>query len=317
MQDILTITLNPAVDLSTAADAVEPGPKLRCDRPETDPGGGGINVSRAVRILGGQTRALVSIAGPPGKTLRYLLQDEGIAILPFHGPGETRISIAVTDRGTDQQYRFVMPGPDWDAGHVEAMLDMIDTAVPDDGIVVLSGSNPPGVPADFATRICTRLADRGARVIADTSGAALKHLASAPGAKPYVLRMDQEEAEMLAGHPLPRREDSADFAAQLVQRGAADVVIVARGADGSVLASAEGKWHAAAADVPVRSKVGAGDSFVGAFTLALARDAALPEALQRGAAAASAAVISEATKLCDRSDAERLIAQCPLTELSR
>lgn len=316
MQDILTITLNPAVDLSTATDAVEPGPKLRCDRPKTDPGGGGINVSRAVRILGGQTRALVAIGGPTGKKLRHLLVDEGIAILPFRAPGETRQSIAVTDRGTGRQYRFVMPGPEWDEANCQQVLQMVETTAPEDGLVVFSGSNPPGVPDAFAAQLCDRVAGRGARTIIDTSGSALTYLATTPpAAPPFALRMDQEEAEDLARAPLPSRQDSADFAARLVAAGVATVVIVARGPDGSVLAAPDSKLHAAAAHVPVNSKVGAGDSFVGAFTLSLARGSDLAEALQRGVAAASAAVMSAATDLCTRADAERLIPECPVTDL--
>ncbi|MHC0053679.1 1-phosphofructokinase family hexose kinase [Actibacterium sp. D379-3] len=315
MQDILTVTLNPAVDLATSAEHVEPGPKLRCDLPQTDPGGGGINVSRAVRILGGQTRALVAIGGPTGKKLRQLLVEEGIAILPFRAPGETRQSLAVTDRSTGQQYRFVLPGPVWDAERLEAILSAISDAVPDEGFVVLSGSLPPGIPADFATRVCIRLQDRRARVVVDTSGAPLHHLAEVPGPAPYLLRMDDEEAEELAGRRLPTRADSADFAAELVARGAAKVVIVARGADGSVLAAEGVRLHAAAAPVEVKSKVGAGDSFVAAFVLALARRQDFGTALQLGAAAASAAVTTDATRLCTRADVERLVTQCPLTEL--
>lgn len=316
MQDILTITLNPAVDLATAVHHVEAGPKLRCDPPHTDPGGGGINVSRAVQLLGGQTRALVAIGGPTGKKLRHLLVDEGIALLPFRAPGETRQSLAVTDKGTGAQYRFVLPGPKWDEERIDTVLTTILAAVPDDGIVVLSGGLPPGVSPEFMMRVCTELVALSAKVVVDTSGPALQFLAAAPGpAAPYLLRMDGEEAEGLAGRALKTREDSAGFAAELVARGAAQVVIVARGGDGSVLATKGRRLHAAAAPVPVVSRVGAGDSFVGAFTLSMARGQDFGEALQRGAAAASSAVGTNATRLCIRSEAEALIAQCPLTEL--
>lgn len=316
MQDILTITLNPAVDLSTAADSVSPDHKLRCDRPVTDPGGGGINVSRAVRQLGGQSRALIAICGPNGKKLRHLLMAEGIAVLPVRAPGETRLSLAVTDRTTGQQYRFVMPGTDWDAEHVDNVLNTAAGAVPDEGYVVLSGSMPPGVSDTFPAQLCAAVQSGGTKVIADTSGGALTALAAGGGPAPYVLRMDQAEAEGLAGRALPSRKDSVDFAAELVARGAAQVVVVARGADGSVLASADQRLHAMAADVPVVSKVGAGDSFVGGFTLALARGNSLGAALQHGAASASAAVMTAATELCRREDAEALIAQCPLSDLA-
>ncbi|MDV4145117.1 1-phosphofructokinase family hexose kinase [Shimia sp. FJ5] len=315
MQDILTMTLNPAVDMSTAVDHVAAGPKLRCDRPAVDPGGGGINVSRAIRTLGGQTRALVAVGGSTGKTLRHLLLDEGIAYLPFRAPGETRQSLAVTDRDSGAQYRFVLPGPDWSAADVERLLDMIPGIVPDGGFVVPSGSLPPGVPPDFIARLCALLSGRDVRVVADVSGTALEALVARPAPGLDTLRMDQHEAETLRGTPLPTRTDTAGFARALVGKGVARTVIVARGADGSVLATAATALHAAAADVPVQSRIGAGDSFVGAYTLALALGADPGTALQRGAAAASAAVMTGATDLCTRADAERLLTDCPLTVL--
>ena len=111
MTDILTITLNPTVDLSTAADHVHPGPKLRCDAPRADPGGGGINVSRAIRHLGGDSRAFLAVGGATGEWLKVLLDAEGTRFEGFQIDGETRQSLAVTDRSTGLQYRFVMPGP--------------------------------------------------------------------------------------------------------------------------------------------------------------------------------------------------------------
>lgn len=316
MQDILTITLNPAVDMSTAVDHVEAGPKLRCDRPAIDPGGGGINVSRAIRTLGGQTRALVAVGGPTGKKLRQLLLDEGIAYLPFRAPGETRQSLAVTDRASGEQFRFVMPGPEWNDDDVTALLAMIPGIVPDDGFVVPSGSLPPGVRPDFIPRLCRKLSGHGVRIITDLSGDGLSALVAAPPGCLDTLRMDQHEAETLHGAPLPERADTARFARTLLDRGVAQTVIVARGADGSVLVSGDSAFHAAAADVPVISKVGAGDSFVGAYTLSLARGEDPGTALQRGTAAASAAVMTGATDLCTREDAERLLPLCPLTVLS-
>ena len=316
MHDILTITLNPAVDLSTTAETVSAGPKLRCTPPKTDPGGGGINVSRAIRILGGQSRALVAVGGPTGKKLRHLLLAEGIATLPFRAPGETRQSLAVTDETTGAQYRFVLPGPDWDKERHDALLDMLPGVVPDEGFVVLSGSLPPGIPADFPTTLAKTLAPRKPRIIADLSGAALETTVTAPPANLHTLRMDWHEAETLNAAPLPTLQDTADFAAALIASGTAQVVIIARGGEGSVLASRHEILHAAAARVPVASKVGAGDSFVGAYTLSLARGEDLGVALQRGTAAASAAVMTPATELCRASDAERLLADCPLTSLN-
>lgn len=316
MADILTITLNPTVDLSTRAPSIVAGPKLRCNAPVADPGGGGINVSRAITFLGGQSTAFIATAGETGAKLLRLLAGEGVKFTAFSVTGDTRQSIAVTDAETGAQYRFVMPGPNWTEALVSDALHAIDHAAPAGGIVVLSGSQPPGVPVDFPARLSRALEAHGVRLFVDTSGAPLHQLVDAP-ANTYVLRMDDVEAEDLAGRTLPTRADTADFAADLVARGVARTVIIARGSDGSTLVTKDGRWHASRAIDPseVVSAVGAGDSFVGAFTMALARGDDMQHALCFGTAAASAAVTTEGTRLCNPEDVERLLGGCEITEV--
>ncbi len=297
--DIVTITLNPTVDFSTSAPAVFPEEKLRCTEPQVDPGGGGINVARAIRMLGGQATALVAIGGATGAELLQLLALEGVPTVAFQGPGGTRQSTSVIDQSTGEQYRFVMPGPIWTEEDVARGLRSIDQAAGEDTIVVLSGSQPPGVAKDFPSILAGHVKGRGARLIVDTSGSALHHLVAEPHDAISVLRMDGPEAEELAGKPLPTREDSAAFASGMIRKGVARTVIVARGADGSVMANETSAFHCTGAPVEVISKVGAGDSFVGAFTLWSARGEAPEDCLRAGVAAASAAVASEATRLCD------------------
>ncbi|MDU8909928.1 hexose kinase [Aestuariicoccus sp. MJ-SS9] len=312
--DIMTITLNPALDASTFADAVVPGPKLRCDAPLRHPGGGGINVARVIARLNGQARALVALGGATGAQLAGLMAAEGIAALPIDAPGETRQSLAVTDRATGGQYRFVLPGPEWAEADAHRALDAIVGAAVPNGLLVVSGSQPPGVPDAFCATLARRLEGTGARLIVDTSGAALRTLAQGTAGL-AVLRMNAQEAEGLAGRPLPSRTDTARFASALVRQGAAAAVIVARGPDGSVLAEATGLWHVAAADVPVRSKIGAGDSFVGALTLALAQGSDVAGAMRHGAAAASATVTTEGTALCPPALVSELLTACELSRL--
>ncbi|MEM9708678.1 MAG: 1-phosphofructokinase family hexose kinase [Pseudomonadota bacterium] len=309
--DILTITLNPTVDFATTAPKILPELKLRCSEPQIDPGGGGINVARAIRLLGGQATALVAIGGATGAHLLQLLALEGVPTVAFQGPGETRQSMSVIDEATKEQFRFVTPGPSWEDGDVGRGLRSIDQAAGDGTLVVLSGSQPPGVAKDFPSILADHVRDRGAQLLVDTSGPALFHLAEEPREAVAVLRMDDAEAEELAGKDLPTREDTADFAQSLVSKGVARIVIVARGADGSVLASADGRWHSVqSSPVEVISKVGAGDSFVGAFALSLARREPLPDCLRHGVAAASAAVATEATRLCDKDTVASLIKDC-------
>ena len=253
MTPILTITLNPALDISTLAAGIRPGPKLRCCVPVFDAGGGGINISRAIRAMGGESRALVALGVATGARMADLMAAAGINVITLHAPGETRQSLAVTDTETGGQFRFVMPGPEWLAQDVAAASDAIASAAPTGGFVVLSGSQPPGLPDDFMLQVTARLAGK-ARLIADTSGAPL-------------------------------------------------------------LVTPSGRWFCAAAQVPVVSKVGAGDSFMAGFVLALAQGKPPEQALAFGVAAASAAVMTPATELCRGEDAARLLTQCPVSPL--
>ena len=312
---ILTITLNPTVDFCTTSPEITPGAKLRCSEPQIDPGGGGINVARAVKLLGGQATALVAIGGATGAHLLQLLALEGVPTVAFQGPGETRQSMSVINAGNGEQFRFVMPGPVWTEADVPRALASVDQATGEDTLVVLSGSQPPGVAKDFPSILAGHVGDREARLIVDTSGPALFHLVEEPQAALHVLRMDGPEGEELAGRSLASRKDTADFAQSLVRRGVAKIVIVARGPDGSVLATADNRWHAVNPPVEVVSTVGAGDSFVGAFTLALAGAEPEQECLRWGVAAASAAVMSDATRLCDPETTKRLLADCEVTEI--
>lgn len=311
---ILTVTLNPALDLSTAADEVRPDLKLRCDKPVVDPGGGGINVSRAIKIIGGQSTAMVALGGATGTRMAEMLKADGLAVVRLTAPGETRQSLAVTDRASGGQYRFILPGPEWHKTHVADMMAAIAEHARAGGWVVVSGSNPPGVAPGFEQMLTVRLKDGRAKLLVDTSGDALRALAGS-SIPVDVLRMDSHEAEGLAGRPLPLRADSAGFAAGLVRDGAAKAVIVARGADGSVIAGPDGAWHAEAARVNVVSAVGAGDSFVAGFVLAMARDWPVDQALALGAAAASAAVMTPATELCHPIDVERFYSGRVVTRL--
>ena len=310
---ILTLTLNPALDMATEVAEILPGHKLRCGDPLLDPGGGGLNVSRAIRALGGESLALVALGGLTGDRLAGLIRASGLTFLSILGPGETRLSLSVHEGATGRQYRFMLPGPVWsaaDRGHVFTLLRA--TARPG-GFTVISGSQPPGMPVDFPAQLAAAMPD--SRVVLDISGAPLAEAVARPVPGLEVLRMDSEEAEGLTGHPLATRAETADFAQGLVRAGVARKVVVARGADGNVLATADRRIFAAAPRVQVRSAVGAGDSFVAGLVLALARGRPEEEALALAGAAAAAAVTTDATQLCRPEDVMRLLPETVVSAL--
>ena len=308
---ILTLTLNPALDMATGIAELVPNQKLRCSEPMLDPGGGGLNVSRAIAALGGESLALVALGGLTGDRLAGLIRQESVPFLALAAPGETRQSLTVTEAKTGRQYRFILPGPVWSEADQERVFTLLRASARPGAIGVISGSQPPGVPVDFPARLARSMP--GLNVVLDTSGAPLREAVSHPIPGLFVLRMDSEEAESIAGHKLETRAQSADFAADLVKRGVAERVIVARGADGSVMAEAGQRVFVKAAKVQVVSTVGAGDSFVAGFVLSLARGVDSTLALAYGAASASAAVTTDATQLCRLTDVERLLPECEVS----
>lgn len=315
MSQILTITLNPAVDLATSIERVVAGPKLYCKAPRVDPGGGGVNAARAIRKLGGQVTALVAVGGAMGEQLLQLLAAEDVLALAVHAGGETRQSFAVTDETTGEQFRFSVPGEAMDAADGARLLSAIAQAAPQDGYVVLSGGVTPGLDDDFPRQILEAIAPRTDKLVVDTSKAALAHLLTSPGSPVHLLRLDQREAEQAAGRRLPAVEDSLAFAQNLIARGVAHIVAGGRGAEGSVLAAGDQRFFCRAPHVEVQSKIGAGDAYTGALTLALSRGEPLDQALRWGVSAASATVGTEGTALFESGQAEALLPQCEVQTL--
>jgi 6-phosphofructokinase 2 len=179
MTSIITLTMNPALDIATATDTVMPGHKLRCGEPRCDPGGGGINVARAVHRLGGDALAVFPVEGLSGEMLCRLLQEESVTHLPISIAGFTRESLAVVEHRSGNQFRFLLPGPTLDARDQERCLDALATKAQGASYLVASGSLPPGVPADFYARVRDLARRCGAHFVLDTSDRLLPALDTA------------------------------------------------------------------------------------------------------------------------------------------
>lgn len=307
MRRVLTVTLNPAVDITTAVPELVPGRKLRCEAPRIDPGGGGVNVSRVVKELGGASTALVAVAGPTGTWMRALIDAAGIDAVYVEAEGMTRQSLAVHDRASGEQFRFVLPGPTQDAAFAERTLAAVAELVAqgDFPYVVASGSLPPGLSEDFYGRIGETAHSRGARLILDSSGPALQ---AALGREVFLVKPDLVEAQALAAALGTGADDPEGLARSIRTAGGAEAVIITLGADGALLVSEAGSVRIRAPRVEVVSKVGAGDSFIGALSFALAEGWPLERACAYGVAAAAAACTTEATELAHKPDVDRLYA---------
>ncbi len=298
---ILTLTLNPTVDIAADADRVQPVRKVRTRDETFDPGGGGVNVARVLRELGGRTLAVILAGGVSGRFLEELLDEGGVPRRSVPVAGRTRISHTVHDRSTGQEFRFVPEGPEIAAAEWQAALDVLEEAPA--GCVVASGSLPRGVPEDFYARAAAIAARRGQRFVLDTSGAPLR---AALGAGVALIKPSRGEFEALVGRPLPTPEAQAEAAQALVRDGAAGLVAVTLGHEGALLAGDGLLLRLPALEVPAVGAVGAGDSFLAAMVLALARGEDPREAFAWGLAAGAAAVMRPGTAHPRRADVEAL-----------
>jgi len=306
MSNIITITMNPAIDKSTSVDNVVAERKLRCDRPRYEPGGGGINVSRAMHRLGEESRAVYLAGGPFGNMLTALLDEEHIHHVPFEISGLTRENLIVYEGSSEQQYRFGMPGPEVREGEWQEFMERLDEITPKPDFIIGSGSLPPGVPVDFYARVSRWGKHHGAKIIVDTPGEPLS-LACKEGV--FLVKPNLRELEILAGKSIENEQEQENLARRLVEECGSQVVVVSLGAAGSLYAWKEGVDRVRAPTVPIKSKVGAGDSMVAGIMTALKRGWEIPDAVRFGVAAGAAAVMTPGTELCRREDAERLYEQ--------
>lgn len=304
MAPVLTITLNPTIDIASDADLVRPTHKVRTSDERYDPGGGGINVARVVAELGGEAEALFLAGGATGALLDDLLERARIPRRSFPIAGPTRISFTVHERKTGLEYRFVAAGPMVGAAELEPCFSALREA--DNPWVVASGSLPRGVPPDTLARMAETAAARGARFVLDSSGDGLA--VTLRRSRVFLVKPSRGELEHFVGRQLDER-GIREAAVALVRGGAAELVAVTLGAEGVLLASAAGVVRMPALHVPVRSAVGAGDSFLGAMIFALVNGWSPDEALRLGVAAGAAAVLTPGTALCAREDVMRLYAE--------
>jgi 6-phosphofructokinase 2 len=310
--DIVTLTINPAVDISVNVARVEPTRKMRCSAPKRDPGGGGINVARVAHRLGSTVVAIYPTGGAIGKLLHRLVEREGIESLVTPSHVETRENFTAYEEDSGEQYRFVLPGSVLHRAEWEAVLEKLATLPDQPKFVVASGSVPPGVPEDFFARAARLAKSLGAKVVIDTSGPAL---GAALKERVFMVKPNLNELSELAGATLDTEEARIAACRKLTASGQAEAVALTLGEEGALLVTATQAWRAQPMAIEVVSAVGAGDSFVGGMVAALASGQALEQAFRVAVAAASAAVLSPGTGLSNEEDIKRLLADVEIGQI--
>lgn len=306
MNRILTVTPNPALDLSTSTDVVRDTHKLRCSPARFDPGGGGINVARVLHRLGADSLALYPAGGATGERLARLLEQEGVPGERIAIAGETRESFSVLENATGREFRFVLPGPELAAHEWQACLDAIGRHAAPGRYVVTSGSLPPGAPADLHAQVAQRARDAGGRVAVDASGAPL---AEALRSGVHLVKPSLRELRELTGESLATDPERVAAAHRIVAEGRAEIVALSMGPEGALLVTDGTALRAAPLAVQVATTVGAGDAFLAGLVFGLARGELLEDAFRTGMAAGAAALLNPGTALCDPAEVRRLRAQ--------
>lgn len=299
---IVTITFSPCIDKTTSVPEFIPEKKLRCSTPVLEAGGGGINVSRALAKLGGESIAIYPSGGCTGVLFDRLLADDNVKTKVVRAESETRENFIVVQESTGDQYRFGTPGTFLSESEWQQCVKFVEEE-PEIDFVVASGSLPPGVPLDIYATIAAIAKKKKASFIVDTSGEALSH---AINEGVFLVKPNLNELGSLTGKPVATAAQITDAAKQIIHEKNCKAVVVSMGGAGAIFVSENHAEKIPVPKVTVRSTVGAGDSMVAGIVLYLSRGADMLEAVQYGLACGTAATMNPGTELCKKADADRL-----------
>lgn len=299
--NIVTLTVNPALDKSAHFKGLVPEQKIRCENPQFDAGGGGINVSKAIARLEGKSKAIFTSGGTTGEMIEGLMTKENIAFETISIQSWTRESFVAVDDNTNLQYRFGFKGAMINEVEKESILKAVRQL--DCEYLVLSGSLNEGLPTDFYQQIAKIAKQSNIKLVVDAYGDALKNVLE-EGV--YMIKPNVGELAKLIGVERLEMEEVNQAAKQIIEQGGAELVAVSLGPQGAVLVTKDSCDFVPAPNVEKRSTVGAGDSMVGGMVWALSQNKSLKEAIRWGVACGSAATMNEGTKLFQLNDAKRL-----------
>jgi 1-phosphofructokinase len=278
---IVTVTPNPSLDRTLEVEELRRGEVVRAHADRSDPGGKGVNVSRALAANGHPSRAVLPLGGPDGELLASLLQGLGIEVasVPIADAIRSNVTVVEPD-GTVTKVNA--PGPRLSDVEVEALLERAVAVADGASWVVASGSLAPGTPDDLYARLAAAVRLAGARVAVDTSGPALERVLAAG---PDVLKPNEDELSEVTGR-VPETLGDIVFAANQLRSNGVGTVLASLGPSGAVLVEDGQAFHGESDVIVPRSTVGAGDALLAGFLAAGGKGAhALAEGVAWGAAA--------------------------------
>ncbi|MES1220796.1 MAG: 1-phosphofructokinase family hexose kinase [Bacteroidota bacterium] len=300
---IVTVTMNPAIDKSTTVEKLIPEKKLRCAELLLDAGGGGINVSKALKKLGGESLAIFPGGGLNADRLEQILTQIEVSFKRTSISGETRENFSVTETNSNIQYRFVMPGHELTKEEIQNCFNTIGSLQPTPEIIVASGSLPPGVPDDFFAQLAVKAKQSGAKYIVDTSGLPLQ-IAAEEGV--FLLKPNLTELCSLVGKDFLQLNEIEDAAKQIIEKGHCKIIVISMGPAGAILVTKDQYEKIPAPIVKKLSTVGAGDSMVAGMVWKLEQGKSFSEMVRFGVACGTAATMNAGTHLFNKEDVYEL-----------
>lgn len=300
MSAILTVTFNPALDKSFIVEELRSGRKLPCTKPAFEAGGGGINVARAIKQLGGDVTALFLAGGPNGEELSRILNEKKVPFFRVAIKGATRENIIISNRIPPAQYLFDLPGPSVTRAEWKRCIEVVrQTSC---RFIVVSGSLPPGVPLTIYREIAVIARKKNAKLIVDASGPALQ---AALDTGVFLVKPNLREITTLAGSDAT--ETAAIAAAQkYIAEAHCSYVMVSLGAAGALLIEKDSILRIHPPHISVKGTVGAGDCLLAGLVLALTQNKTIEQAAEYGVACGTAATLYEGTARCNKIQAKRL-----------
>jgi 1-phosphofructokinase family hexose kinase len=285
MNNIFTVTLNPAVDRELTVPEIKYDTVLRASDWRVDFGGKGFNVSRMLKSLGANSVAMGFAGGKSGEILQEGLESLEIGTDFVWVAGETRTNVSIVSEADHHYIKANEPGPTITPTDQQALLDKVTAVCKHGDWWVLAGSLPPGVPPTYYQRLISIINQSGARVVLDTSGEPLSHGCHAG---PFLIKPNDYELEKLTGMPTGDRNEILAAAKSLDSLGVSNS-LVSMGKHGALLITKEDSWMIKSPKIQERNPIGAGDSLVGGVVWGLAQNLPLVEAARWGVACGAAA----------------------------
>lgn len=300
---ITTVCLNPAIDRSISIAEFTYGGMNRVKSVRNDAGGKGVNVAVTLARLGLETQCISFLHKNGGKEIENRLLTDGVKSAGVWLDGTLRTNIKLLDMSKNVVTEINESGAAVSESDLQKMNDMIALHAQESDFLVLSGSLPPGCPADYYRTIIESLEGTNCRCVLDADGA---KLAEGLKAKPYLIKPNQYELELLVGRPLSSLDDIKGAALDLINRGIS-IVAVSMGGDGAMITDGNQCLYAPRLNVGVRSTVGAGDAMIAGLTAGCLAELPLEEIFVKGVACATASVMTEGTQLIEKAAYKSLI----------